>query len=425
MRSDREHSNTQDITARSSELLRQLAIDKLGSISVKNCLCYPLVLGALIGIATVGATATPKAEAQQPRVKLVQPKILGIAEDRTRSKNLDASLEEMGRIAETNADIVRMTAVWVTGQIRPSDDDLGALKNGLEAAKDYGMEVMLSSYPCSFKDCPKNTTPNNTWEQGKFLNWLASLAYELPTIKYFVVGNEDNSVDFWKPQFRADGADAAAASYYKLLAKSYDVLKKAAQQRGNEIIVIGGATSSTGTQPPLTFIENLGKAYRASGRTRPIMDIFAHHPYPDNSSQPPSFVHSGDSIGIADYDRLIGALGKAFDGTAQQGSKLPILYNEFGIETVIPANKKSLYKGFELPNTQAVEEAVQAAYNTEALGLVACQPNVIGITFFLSNDEPRLDRWQSGLRYYDGSPKTSLAPFKKAAQSFRSGSMKC
>ena len=172
-------------------------IDRLGNISIRDGLRYPLALSAVIGITAVGGTATPRAEAQQPRIKQAEPKILGIAEDRVRSSDFDISLQEMGRVAETNADVVRMTAVWVTGQTRPSDGDLEALKNASEAASAYGMEVMLSAYPCSFKDCPKNSSPTNTWEQGKFSNWLASLAYELPDIKYFIVGNEDNSADFW------------------------------------------------------------------------------------------------------------------------------------------------------------------------------------------------------------------------------------
>ena len=62
---------------------------------------------------------------------------------------------------------------------------------------------------------------------------------------------------------------------------------------------------------------------------------------------PPSATHTGTSIGIADYDRLVSLLGQEFDGTAQRGSTLPILYDEFGVESDIPAAKLGLYTGAE------------------------------------------------------------------------------
>ena len=46
------------------------------------------------------------------------------------------------------------------------------------------------------------------------------------------------------------------------------------------------------------------------------------------------------SIGLADYDKLVGLLGRAFDGTAQLGSTLPIIYDEFGIESIVPDGKR-------------------------------------------------------------------------------------
>ena len=40
-------------------------------------------------------------------------------------------------------------------------------------------------------------------------------------------------------------------------------------------------------------------------------------------------------------------LGDAFDGTAQQGSELPILYTEFGVQTEIPEAKQSAYTNLD------------------------------------------------------------------------------
>ena len=70
------------------------------------------------------------------------------------------------------------------------------------------------------------------------------------------------------------------------------------------------------------------------------MDGLAFHPYADSSGQSPDTPHpKSTTIGLADYDRLIRTLAAAFDGTAQAGSTLPILYDEFGVESRIPAGK--------------------------------------------------------------------------------------
>ena len=153
----------------------------------------------------------------------------------------------------------------------------------------------------------------------------------------------------------------------------------------------------------------MGAAYRASGRTKPIMDELAFHPYGDNSSQPPSFQHpNSTSIGLGDYGKLVAILGSAFDGTAQLGSTLPIAYDEYGVETQIPAAKQSFYSGSEPTTTKPVDPATQGAYYAQAIALTFCQPNVRGLYLFHSVDETDLDRWQSGLFYADGTPKADL-----------------
>ena len=62
--------------------------------------------------------------------------------------------------------------------------------------------------------------------------------------------------------------------------------------------------------------------------------------------------------------KLVALLGTAFDGTAQHGTSLPILYDEFGIETTVPAAKASLYTGTEPATTRPVDEATQAQMYT-------------------------------------------------------------
>ena len=196
--------------------------------------------------------------------------------------------------------------------------------------------------------------------------------------------------------------------------------------------MIGGAVSPRGSDNPLLtrqthsptgFIQDLGTAYRASGRTTPIMDAFAFHPYEDDSSVAPATgVHpNSTTIALADYGKLVSLLGTAFDGTAQAGSTLPIYYDEFGVESLIPAAKQGLYTGTEPATTKPVDEATQATYYRQAIQLAFCQPNVRGIFLFHAFDETSLPGWQSGLYYADGTPKTSLAPVRTAMQESHRG----
>ena len=200
-----------------------------------------------------------------------------------------------------------------------------------------------------------------------------------------------------------------------------------------QLQVIGGAVSPRGgddagasrlTHSPTTFIADLGLAYRATGRTTPIMDAFGFHPYGDTSSQAPTFAHPNTTtIGLADYDKLVSLLGTAFDGTAQPGSTLPILYDEYGVEAQIPAAKAALYTGTEPTTTKPTDELTQAWYYAQALALAFCQPNVEGVLLFHAFDETNLAAWQSGVYYADGTPKPSLPVVRDAARQVRRGTI--
>ena len=134
--------------------------------------------------------------------------------------------------------------------------------------------------------------------------------------------------------------------------------------------VIGGALAHSGinkrgsgrdTHAPPQFILDLGKAYRETKRQKPIMDAFAFHPYLEHANLPPTYKHySPRVITIADYGRLVSVLGRAFDGTAQKGSKLPIVYAEFGVESRIPDALLPAYTGTEPATTRPVNESTQA-----------------------------------------------------------------
>src|ERR671934_478591 len=374
------------------------------------------MLKRVLATTVVALAAAPSAFAGGPTMTI------GATEDIVKQPDLVAAKAQMDRLRLAGLRGVRITQEWAPGQTEPGGADFDALKNAVAAAQLDGVQVTLS-----VTNHGSRTTPLSDQDQSDFATYAANVAHALPYVRDFVIGNEPNLNRYWLPQFGLDGSDVASPAYESLLAKTYDALKAVSPK----ITVLGGAVSPRGidrpntgrdTHSPTAFITDMGAAYKASGRTEPIMDEFAFHPYGDNSSQPPDFQHpSSTSIGLGDYGKLVALLGAAFDGTAQPGSTLPIVYDEYGVETQIPADKAKFYTGREPATTKPTDPATQGAYYAQAIALTFCQPNVRGLFLFHSVDETDLDRWQSGLYYADGTPKASLAPTRTAVLEARRG----
>lgn len=312
-----------------------------------------------------------------------------------------------------------LSAVWTPPLEAPADTELAKLRGAVAAAIADGVRPIVAVYSFS------GVTPLTPEARTQFAAFAASIPKSLPDVRDVIVGNEPNLNLFWMPQFGADGSDAAAVAYLALLAQSYDAIKAV----DTHVNVIGGGLAARGsdnpagrrpTHSPTTFIQDLGAAYRASGRSRPVLDMFSLHPYPENSAVPPTFAHpKTSSIGLADYGKLVSALAGAF------GKAPPIVYGEYGIETTIPSSNAQAYTGSEPATTGAVDVATQQSYYVQAIQLAACQPLVAMLLFFHVSDEPRLEGLQSGVFYADGRPKSSLAAVAGAAREAADGKLKC
>ena len=366
---------------------------------------FGAVLTAFLGLASAAQAGGPDL-------------LIGATEDAVRSTTLVDAKAQMDLLALAGFRGVRITQVWAPGERAVSPDDVTTLENVVAAAKLSNVTVLTS-----VMNFGSRTTPLTDADQSDFAAYTANVVEQVPELRMLIIGNEPNLNRYWLPQFNADGTDAAGPAYEALLAQTYDAVKTV----DPGVTVLGGAVSPRGgdvpngirpTHSPTVFIQDMGQAYRDSGRTTPIMDGFAFHPYEDNSSiAPVSGTHPNTTtIALADYDKLVALLGAAFGDYT-----LPIWYDEVGVETQIPLEKQSFYINEEPATTKPVDEATQAAYYRQAIQLAFCQPNVRGLFLFHAFDERDLTGWQSGVYYADDTPKTSLDAVRVAMEESRRG----
>jgi hypothetical protein len=283
-------------------------------------------------------------------------------------------------------------------------------------ATSAGVKLIFAVYPgrpTAFASAPA--------APGQFSVFLATLAQAYPPVTDYIVGNEPNQPRFWRPQF--DGAaSVACATYEPILAASYDTLKAVnpaitvvgvgLSPRGNDT---PGATDNASTSP-VRCLRDLGAAYRASGRAKPLMDELAFHAYPERDTQPFGISYSWPKAGLMDLARIKQAFWDGFNGTAQptfaepgRSVMLPALklrVAEVGWQVGIVPSATGAYTGTE--NVATTDEASQAADYIQSIRLLACDPNVKSLLFFGLQDERDLTRWQAGLVRADGTTRPSF-----------------
>jgi hypothetical protein len=262
----------------------------------------------------------------------------------------------------------------------------------------------------------------------QFAAFLQQLARTYPFVKDYVIGNEPNQPRFWQPQFSSTGANLSGAAYEPLLAASYDALKAV----DPSINVIGVGLSPRGNDnpfakdnvstSPVRFLHDVGVAYRASKRNKPLMDELGFHPYPNQNNDPPLKGYPWPKAGIPNLDRIKQAVWDAFNGTAQpvfaeRGKTAPanaikLDLDETGWQVAIPASLQKFYTGTE--NVVTIDEGTQAQYYSDIIHFVSCDPDVRSLSFFHLVDERSLVAWQSGLMRIDDSKRPSYTAVKNA-----------
>ena len=314
---------------------------------------------------------------------------------------------------------VRVTIPW-RGQVRPTRLQQVYLHR-ISRMIQLNDRIVLSVYNFA------PYAPVTAAAQGNYCAFLRGVIRRIPLIHDVQIWNEVNSPVFWP---ESGGADA----YEALLARCWDRLHAAPT-------AVNVISSTAPRHDPGAFILRLGETYRASGRTRPLIDTFGHNPYPQDSAEPPSTRHlDATFIGEGDYDRLLTALRTAFHGTAQPipgVMGVGIWYLETGFQTVPAPDKRKFYRGREndprpLPAVApsaggrdpqpATDQATQLR---DAIRLAYCQRAVTWFFNFHLLDEDKLVGWQSGLLWRDGTRKPSYEAFKAAIDVVRRRSIDC
>ncbi|HYX89423.1 MAG TPA: hypothetical protein VE753_08650 [Gaiellaceae bacterium] len=385
------------------------------------------------GAATTATTATTTAPTTSvrpppppaPGSSRARSLIVGVVDDALAQRDPGFARSQVDLSHRAGFGAAMVSATWKRGQRRPSAGLVHVLRNVAAAARQDHMRLFVMVWHGLGP-----ATPRRLGDRAAFAAFAAHVAQAVPHVYAIVVGNEPNLNTFWKPQFGPGGRDLAAVGYERLLADCYDAIRRTAPR----VLVLGGALSPRGadrphgtrpTHSPTSFIRDLGRAYRASGRDRPLMDGFAMHPYMQFSRVSPREGHPRNtSITIADYPKLVALLDDAFRGTVQPGARLPVYYTEFGVQTAVPRAKRSFYTDAGSPaSADRVGFGTQADYYRQALALAYCQPTVKALFIFHTFDEADLAGWQSGLYFADRTPKPSLRPFRRAVADLRAGKL--
>jgi hypothetical protein len=281
-------------------------------------------------------------------------------------------------------------------------NELPFLERAAPKAQAAGVRILLSLY----------SLKGSSHDPAAFCSWAQKVAETVSQwgIHDFIVWNEPNTRLYWSPQKDASGKDVAGPQYEALLAQCYDALH-AADPLANVIAMgLSPRASTSDSNEPLVFLRDVGKAYRASGRTTPIMDQLSVHPYPNPSSPadgPEVGYPNPDRFGVPNLDRVKQAVYDSFNGTGQPTTLngLTFVVDEIGWQT--DTTGMSQYVNAE--NVKVISEQTQAQYlATLITKYYACDPTVVAVQLFLLADEKYRNGHDETGKYIGGGWQSGL-----------------
>jgi hypothetical protein len=317
--------------------------------------------------------------------------------------------------AEMTAAGLGQTVIGV--RFRPSEpltiQDKVLLDRAIASAVEAGLRVVLAVYPY-----PPREIEAGLGSPSTFGAYVSEVARAFPKVRQFVIGNEPNQPAFWRPQFTKLGANASAAAFGPYLAAAYDALDSV----DPELTVVGVGLSPRGNDKPyarnnistspIRFLRALGQWYRESGRSRPLMDGFSFHPYPNSATDPLERGYGWPNAGFVNVDRVKQALWDAFHGTAQPTTLngLTLHLDEVGWQ--VDTSSLLGYRGAE--NVAVTDEITQAGIYGELVRRAMCDSDIEELSFFGFRDDGLRTGFQAALYRADGSPRPALEAVRTA-----------
>src|SRR4051794_25255168 len=321
-------------------------------------------------LAAVVLTAWPAAAGASPYVRY------GIQDDAWLRFGPGTLEQRLDRLDALGVKLVRLNVMWSEVEAQKGRDDwkgYDPVVNGLRAR---GIETVLTLYTTpgwANGGRPTNYAPTSG---ATFAAFARRTALHYPWVKRWLIWNEPNQRRWLQP------TDPAVYTRV-LLNPAYAAIHKARPGA----LVGGGVTApraSTGGVSPVAWINGMA----AAGAK---LDAYAHNPYSLNRTETPATggCDHCDTLTMATVERLVSLVGTAF------GPGKRVWLTEFGYQT----NPPDPYLG--------VSWVKQALYIGQAALRAFEAPRVDMLIQFLIQDEPELDRWQSGVLTAAGKRKPS------------------
>jgi hypothetical protein len=350
-----------------------------------SCAGLFVLLITIAGIAASGAGA--------------RPMLVGVDDDWVKWRDDTAGLVRVQR--DVGFGTVKVMFPWRRGMVHPGTTE----KHYIERIA--RMTLMQQRVVVAISGKARQV-PRTDAARAQFCAYAREVVTSLPGVTDVVIWNEVNSPSFWRPQRRAP------SEYVALLARCWDDLHAARP----EVNVI---SSTAPAHKPLEFVRRMGSAYRATRRTKPIVDTFGHNPYPLFASERPNVTHQNGYVGQGDYETLVRTIQQAFSFSGQPlpgEDGVSIWYLEDGFQTRTPFGRP-IYIGFEtaagvVPALAPAPQVDQEDQLRRAFTLAYCKQPLVGAFFnFLLADEKRLAGWQSGVLWANWAPKPSYVALRE------------
>jgi hypothetical protein len=345
--------------------------------------------------------------------------LLGLFDD---SASFDPSQHAFATMKAVNVQVVRMTLTWggrdgVANDepAHPADPSDPAYRwtrydQAIEGAAGAGLEVLLTivGTPSWANGGLAPQRPPTSAATLRAFAYAAARRYSgtfldtasgqiLPRVSRWLAWNEPNNSVFLQPQFtRVNGRwrMAATAAYAHICNAVYAGVHAA----GGPELVACGATAPRGyndpssPRPSISPLAFLRSVKKMGLRT---FDAWAHHPYYGSPHETPTTRGLGSrDIGLGNIDALVSEVTRLY-------GRKPLWITEYGYQTKPP----DAFFG--------VSWAKQAAYLREAYAIAKANPRIDLFTWFLLEDSPDLDSWQSGLLTATGREKPAFAAFAR------------